>query len=392
LKKIIYLCRTFSGLTESISNGIWVPSGAPTVFRVIERMASSRCDLELMLFDEYASNLIPKKIKLEGLDCTVWIVGSNFLLKKNLLLNHTWRILCICILILKRRPDLLYVDKSNLVVAALFARFSVIKVVWRVMGIYPDMWSWIDGHYLRFKLIRLALRSSFDVVICTKDGTNGAEWMNEALRPSVPRHWWLNGVERWPQESNPLDYFRNFPILKQDNKFLIGFVGRLESIKGIKDFIRAIEVVVEQIDCEAIVVGKGSLEHEVQNYVKARSLPVRFLKNVPNSAMRGILNQLDLYVSCNRLGNLSNANLEAFDAAIPMLIPKPPEGQDLDSDLLDSSQVYYYDREGSLEQRLVSLIGCLDQNIKAKRPRLQRWDERVEQEMKLLSKVLGAKI
>ena len=48
----------------------------------------------------------------------------------------------------------------------------------------------------------------------------------------------------------------------------------------------------------------------------------RFLERLPNKHVLPILKKTDIYVSLNRAGNMSNANLEAISACCCMIIPK----------------------------------------------------------------------
>ena len=48
--RILYIARLFSGLEQSVIKGKWEPSGAPTIYRLIERLDdSSSIDLKLVL-------------------------------------------------------------------------------------------------------------------------------------------------------------------------------------------------------------------------------------------------------------------------------------------------------------------------------------------------------
>ena len=55
--------------------------------------------------------------------------------------NLLKKILIILYFFLKKKPDLIYVDRSNILVATILVRLFGGKVVLRIMGIYPSMWE-----------------------------------------------------------------------------------------------------------------------------------------------------------------------------------------------------------------------------------------------------------
>ena len=40
--KVLYVCRLFSGLEESINNRRWRPTGVPTIYRVIDKLKKNK--------------------------------------------------------------------------------------------------------------------------------------------------------------------------------------------------------------------------------------------------------------------------------------------------------------------------------------------------------------
>jgi len=47
--RILYLCRVFSGLETSLLSGSWRPTGAPTIYKVMERLATGPHDVRFVL-------------------------------------------------------------------------------------------------------------------------------------------------------------------------------------------------------------------------------------------------------------------------------------------------------------------------------------------------------
>ena len=47
--RVLYVCRLFNGLEQSIIDEEWSPTGVPTIFRMIDKMNSSKVELKLVL-------------------------------------------------------------------------------------------------------------------------------------------------------------------------------------------------------------------------------------------------------------------------------------------------------------------------------------------------------
>ena len=145
---------------------------------------------------------------------------------------HLWRVLT---RLRKLRPDVVYFDRSNWFIAAFIARFTSTKVVFRLLGVPPDL-NHIFSSWRPFNiLLRWAFRSPFNHVVCSMDGSGGEQWMEAALLKDVPRSLLLNGVE--PNALARLRYAKPDP---QTGPLKLVFLGRIEAIKGIGLFIEAL--------------------------------------------------------------------------------------------------------------------------------------------------------
>ena len=47
--KVLYVCRLFSGLEESISKKKWCPTGVPTIYRIIDKLKKDNKYFKLVL-------------------------------------------------------------------------------------------------------------------------------------------------------------------------------------------------------------------------------------------------------------------------------------------------------------------------------------------------------
>ena len=51
--KIFYLCRIFNGLVSSIKSEKWQPTGVPTIYKMIEKLDKSDCEVKFFLVIGY---------------------------------------------------------------------------------------------------------------------------------------------------------------------------------------------------------------------------------------------------------------------------------------------------------------------------------------------------
>ncbi len=207
--KILYICRIFSGLETSIKSGTWKPTGVPTIYKVLEYLDKSDHTLYLILTDfgvgyQHKTILKDKKsffINLKGFSSTISVITDS-ILYKNVTIKKIFKFFNFFIkntkiiyFFLKNKPDLIYVDRSNIFTAALLVRIFKAKVILRIMGIYPSMWEIVKKKSLRNLFLRWCYKSKFKLAICTNDGTAGQMWMERILHKSVKRKNLLNGVD-----------------------------------------------------------------------------------------------------------------------------------------------------------------------------------------------------
>ena len=203
--KILYAVSLFSGLAQCIEKGVWEPSGAPTIYKIIE--ALDRLDDEVVFAFCCKQPLQrigmgrAQRVYLSGLRSPVWVLPdlSLALLRRSSLGRLIRDIVHACFLLkLHRRHhfDLCYFNNGNLLIAALFARLRIARVVLRVMGAYPVMKRIARrARTLGERIERMAYRSPFSHVICSQDGSGGEWFMDNILRPEIPRTMMLNGVD-----------------------------------------------------------------------------------------------------------------------------------------------------------------------------------------------------
>ncbi|MEP4378193.1 MAG: glycosyltransferase family 4 protein [Alphaproteobacteria bacterium] len=414
---MLYLCRVFSGFETSLERRRWQPTGAPTIYRVIE--ALDRTDHEVTFLmtcrgvgADYRTDWTDpadREVELEGLSRPVHVLASEHRypawlgrLRGPLTnLRHLWRTWRT---VRKTRPDLVYVDRSNVLAGALIARLTRIPVVLRVMGVYPSMWDALTERSRGARVARWAYRAPFALALCTQDGSGGERWLPEALHPGTPFRMLLNGFDGSARSAETDPRFEAIPA----DKTIVLFVGRFESIKGCEEFADAlIQLHAEgRQDIHAVMIGTGRLRDGVQTRVTEAGAAdmFTFIDRLNHDQVPEAHRRSDIYVSLNRLGQLSNANLEAMSMGACMIVPaaQPERGIDLATEaLVDESAVLrlpWVNQTDALADALRTLTSdperrnALRANMKATADKLvQSWDARVAEEFALIGELTGRK-
>lgn len=407
--KILYVSRLFSGLERSVAEKSWIPTGVPTIYRLVEAL-SRQTELHLLLCvkDGYTSLQLHNDIdmKFEGLDCNVEVLASTPVLPVPLHrfsrhfreIRHSWKILRKAQLI---KPDLIYIDHSNVWAAGLLARFWDTPVVFRVMGVYPAMRESLKGRRVSQRYLRWCYKSPFDAVICTQDGSGVEPWLEKALRPEVSVHTMINGVD------HPQKPASNHPAIEAipRTSIVVMFLGKLEDSKGALLFAHGfLHAQKEYAELHALIVGAGSQRSEIIELFKraGRLANLTLIERLPHLEVLAAISRADIYVSLNRFGNLSNANLEAMRIGVAMVFPASQENTRVDvvtDKLLPSDAVWRIkssDDHQGLVRALVSLAN--DPLLRKKMAdRIQNfslkeigdWQARIHAELNILQEIIG---
>ena len=392
-----------SGFVSSVKNAKWEPTGSPTIYKLINRLDKSDDQFDLVFTEkevdstktEYARDIV---IKLRGLKTPIHFLRSyktKIWGRLRVYLSELRHILKIFQIIVAAKPEIIYVDRSNILVAAFIARFRRIPVVLRLLGVTPAMQELISKPALSHYLYRWAYRSPFSFVLCTKDGSPNKAWMLKALRSSVRREVWLNGVDEVSAEMN------------EDNKIHIIFLGRLDPLKRSQECIDALlslpEAVIDKI--QVSVIGTGILEKFLRKRVELTAFRkcISFLGAVPHIEVKNILSSGDVYISLNAQGNLSNANLEAMKAGLCFILPEADAATGIDLDTQDiipteaAVRIPLSKLIENLSNALLHLIGSPEEVKQRKKAMteagksLVSWDDRIEKEYRLLSDIAVSK-
>ena len=414
--KVLYICRVFTGLESSLADGVWAPTGVPTIYKVMEGLAASPHDVSFVLAARGIGADYDTGWQARD-DCNVTL--ENFQRPLRLLAGEgrlpawlgrfrgpltTWRhIREIRRIYREARPDLVYVDRAHVLAGAILARREGARVLFRVMGVYPSMWDILRGTRMMQRLERWAYRAPFAQAICTQDGSGGEYWMEDALDPSTARVMMMNGREYPPAADTPDPRLAAIP----GDKTVALFVGRLEWNKGAEPFVEAILALPEshRERIHAVIVGTGAQQAMLKDKVAQAGADgrVTFIDRLPHAQIRDAHARSDIYVSLNRLGQLSNANLEVMSGGHCMVISdsRPENKVDIVTrELIPDDAVVRVptdDREvPALVEALVALTDDPDRrthlaaNLKAAAATfIPSWEDRVADELALIENLCG---
>lgn len=416
-KKIFMVMRLYTGLEHSLETGVWKPEGVPTVYNFINRAAKSY-DLTLILTCKdsgktYISGWkekLDQKFFLTGLPAPVIVLagisffGSLLPRKIAMIFRDVRHLYKIFHFVRSEKPDLIYCDGANVTFAYCLSKiFPKTPIVLRLLGICSFLRGLPDATRFIHRIYKLAFGGKFAMAIGTQDGTGTEFFFERVLHKSVPRIVLLNGADK----ANPVPALEKalppkWLTTTQQNKTIL-FVGRIEADKGIRIFIEAIlgALASSTTGLRAIVVGSGSLLDETKQYVFESGYEDKFIftGSVPHDQILGFHFLSDIYVSANIDGNLTNANLEAVAANACMIVPTPQHKKYIDVKTTEyfADAVLYFKQgdPNDLKEKILHLVNNpyeIDQlSIKlaaTKKSFMRSWDERVQEELRILDSIL----
>lgn len=391
--KVLMVCRRYSG----IRGDVWVPSGTPAVFKLIEELEVRGHQTTVLFLGKSAAargdtvtnygcfrNTAFVHVGWRGISWLPRIVSD--------LLNDARQFVKV-VPYLFRHADILYFDRAHLGFAAL-ASIVHQRVVWRCLGVMSfvlanDAGKRLGGVYLA--LARWLVRFPIALMMCTNDGS---PWMR-LFAPGTRRRMLLvtNGVD-WPANSdvNP-ERASHVPLV-------IGFVGRATVAKGVDLFVEVCgELAARQVAFRAVVTGEGQ---DLQA-ARARALElglggtIEFTGSVPHSKINSVFQSIDIYLSPARNGAFSNTTIEALAAGCCVVALSPDDRTKVDATterFLPKEAVFWADRSDPVRS-CAGIVTDLIANPSRLRERQARgrefakaqfrsWSERIDGEAEVL--------
>lgn len=212
----------------------------------------------------------------------------------------------------KHRPDIIHTHgyKTNILGFAMAKLFG--------LPIITTVHGWMESKKTSTALLYhlcLRLLPFFDAVVAVSDS------MREALeRRGVPAHklTTLRNIPAILQPSASCDDFRKrFGIPKTAK--LVGFVGRLETVKGCRLFVQAAALAATSPDIRFAVVGEGRERAALENLARELGLQKRLVFCGYQSEMSPVYASLNLCVLSSLQEGLPLTLLEAMYCGVPII-------------------------------------------------------------------------
>ena len=309
---IYFVTRLFNGLYESIQNEKWQPTGIPTIFKLAEKIVKTHQLTWIVACknskDSEIIDNVAKRLKLRGIEiyCVPFKKYSclnmlNTFINDVMVLYHTVK------LSFRTKNRLFYCDRTDILTAAALKYILKAAVVVRILGIYPNQKKMVQDGYVKVfnPLTYFAYRTQFDLAICTQDGSGGEYYLKRLLNRKTPIKLLLNGVE------NKTRRYKN----KGTGKITLIYVGKLSEEKGILELIVAAKI-LRKCGFEFIlkIIGKGQLLPKIERLCKKWLIGdvIELVGSIPHEHVQAYYDEADIYISLNKLGNLSNTVLEAM--------------------------------------------------------------------------------
>jgi glycosyltransferase involved in cell wall biosynthesis len=397
--RVLYVCRLFTGLENSIIKNEWGPTGVPTIYKILEEL-NKESDLRLFLVQKpgFSNKYYSKdfKVQWQEFNNPVFVISGEKYFKFSpkrirLILSEIRHLFIFFRQVLLIKPDIIYFDNSNILTFGVISRIFKIPTIFRIMGVNPFMKKIFQSTNFKNLIFRFLYMSPFSLVICTQDGSGIEPWLKKAINKKTKIIKLINGVPKRSSEN----YVYN------DNKqFKILFIGKLESQKGPVQFVEAAIQCIKyySLNIKFQIIGDGSLRTQLVDRINSEGLQnsFKFYHKVKHSDIIEFLKDADIYVSLNAFGNLSNANLEAISQNKCIIIPKsqPKTGVDLIVDkLFPQNAIYRIDSQNDIKglSRGIMLLykdpilrENFENNLSAYTKNLLSWNERVNNEISIL--------
>lgn len=389
--RVLFITSFYSGLQESVIKGSWNPSGMPAIYKLFEGLKARKHEFDSIFVSTHKKNKSLYKVdffpKASFYELGVMPKSKLLVVFKRWI--YFWTLFQFLRKMEPKKYDCIYLDRAN-VSAVLILKYVFKQPVFvlRLHGIGFQFRKFSNSWFYKLKKFwnYIAYKYPFQLVIASRDGTPTFDFMEAFCNKDSKKLVLLNGVDQTVQFSQNKD--------SSTKKIRFLFVSRLEKDKGIHHILEVFSKFSNQ-NIELIIVGAGSFKQKVEDYDTGQNC-IRFLGSLPHDEVMNLFLSSDVFLSLNHLGNISNVVLEAVAAkkAIITFARNEETKQDMEAYRFLEDNAFYIDTKDinkSLENVINKLISNPDlvhsfQNKIAKNvfPKLQSWEERIDQEIELI--------
>ncbi|MDA3904506.1 MAG: glycosyltransferase family 4 protein [Bacteroidales bacterium] len=394
IMKIVFILSYYSSFKSSLDRSEWNPEGMPAVSKLFETLVRSNIDFTVFFIDRNSRlNKIYAK-SIQGFKNKFFIISKKHFPKpvRYIYEYQLWQEVNNAI-VYNSKETLIYCDRANIVVGSLFAYLTKIPVVLRLHGVTT---LHFDSSKLKWKLFNfikyVSFKAPFAKVICSKDGTPGELFIDKYFRKDIGISW-LNGVV-----PNLIDHKK---CLEMKTRTVL-FVSRLDSTKGVNDFLSLAEQLLSKCEnIKIVMIGDGPLRDLVLNFCAKTIHPSRFhyLGSIPHETVNQHYLSASFFISFNDLGNLSNTMLEAItNGVIPITLrPCNQTMRDISTYNLLKEVAFFVDRDNRVIEAESIICNIIDDAKTRNRLCLKlmnfsktnfvSWDRRIADEVELIKTI-----
>ncbi|MAJ43830.1 MAG: hypothetical protein CMF96_03670 [Candidatus Marinimicrobia bacterium] len=393
--RFLFLTSFYSSIQHSILNNKWNPKGMPAFYLFLEGLDKKYIEFDCIFIGKNASSVQCLK-NTRFTKSTFWIINSEKEKTSFKILDDFWYFKNLNTKVINllnlNNYDIIYIDRANIGFIPFIDKKYNGKIILRLHGIATLFQDFKSIKAKLFNWYRIfSYRREVDLAIGTRDGTPVAMFFEKYLNKKTPKLIIMNGVKRKKER-----------IEKNNSNIRFLFLGRLEEDKGIVEVLEAFKKIGTDYGAkvELIIVGNGSERNTVKNYCKRYSYII-YRGELNHSELRLLHNDIDVTISINYLGNISNVILESIvnETAIITLKEDKKNFYDIDSNSFLNNNVMYVDRNNvpnDLSRIIIELINdrntlqsfkdLTKNNLK---PQLTTWNYRINKEIEYIKKVFN---
>ena len=139
--KLLYIANLFSGLKESVKRNIWSPEGVPTVYNFLNNLNTSFDESEILFLSSDNDIKEMQSYYIKNLDTPIFIfkkkIQTSFRIYNYIIFFLLF--FRIFFFIRKSKPDIIYIDRANFLLAILFKIFTKKKNSMETNGRYTPI-------------------------------------------------------------------------------------------------------------------------------------------------------------------------------------------------------------------------------------------------------------
>ena len=398
--KILFVTSLYSALKQSIFTNRWQPTGMPAITNLYKKLFSMDYKFDNIYIYNSSNNNTLNILKNKRFNNTKLILGLSNLYKIKFL-KHLKNIFNLIVIlrnvhtkINEKKYNLIYVDRANLLVGAFLAHLGY-NVVLRLHGINMLLENFSKTSYKILNPLKiLAMKAPFKCVIASEDGSPSNHFLKKHTNNNN-FYTLLNGVDTISSNDLLVNCKEEFQI--PDNIPVFLFLSRLSEDKGVLDLLDTlIELKDNLTDFYTIIVGDGICFEEINKLIDYYSLKNILLTGaVKHSEIYKYYQVSDVYISLNRIGNLSNTVLEAVNAGKCIITFEPCNIslRDVSTKQFFNNAAIYINRNNlvsELKDAIMKLVNNPSNILNKKedvllcKSQLSSWDKRINIELDLI--------